>query len=215
MGKTIWVVGATGLVGRETVRALLDTGDQVVAWVRRPTGLRHPGLSERLVDFEQLEAAYTLGPEGPPVAAVCCLGTTIKQAGSQERFRRVDYDYVLAFARAAKRAGVGTFAVVTAMGADSRSLVFYNRVKGDVERELTAVGFDSLIIARPSLLMGERDQARLGERLAAPLMRWLPLRYRGIEGATVARALRNLVSSAGPGNHVVPSDQLQRAGSAA
>jgi uncharacterized protein YbjT (DUF2867 family) len=206
----VWVVGATGLVGRESVRVLLEAGDNVVAWVRRSTGLSHTNLVERVVDFEQLEATYAQGPA--PQLALCCLGTTIKQAGSQERFRRVDHDYVLAFARAAKQAGAREFAVVTAMGSDSKSLVFYNRVKGDVERALSELGFDRLLIARPSLLLGEREEARLGERLMGPLTKLLPLRYRGIEGATVARALRAAVREPGAKRQVLLSDELQRLG---
>jgi uncharacterized protein YbjT (DUF2867 family) len=213
--RTVWVVGATGLVGRETVRVLLEGGDRVVAWVRRSSGLQHPALIERVVDFEQLDTAFVVGPGELPDVAVCCLGTTIKQAGSQERFRRVDHDYVLAFARAARQAGARTFAVVTALGADAKSLVFYNRVKGEVEQALAALGFESLVIARPSLLLGEREQGRLGERLMAPVSRLLPLRYRGIEGRTVARALRNLVLDAIPGRRLVLSDELQKRGAGA
>ena len=210
--STVWVVGATGLVGRETVRVLLEGGDRVVAWVRRSTGLAHAGLVERVADFEKLEAAFVPEQGERPDAAVCCLGTTIKQAGSKERFRRVDYDYVLAFARAAKHGGARTFAVVTALGADAKSRVFYNRVKGEAEQALAEIGFESLIIARPSLLLGERVQARIGERLMAPVSRLLPARYRGIEGATVARALRSLLSEAHPGRRVVLSDELQKRG---
>ena len=210
--RTVWVVGATGLVGRETVRVLLESGDRVVAWVRRASGLQHPGLVERVIDFEQLDAAFVPEPGERPDVAVCCLGTTIKQAGSQDRFRRVDHDYVLAFARAAHQAGASTFAVVTALGADAKSLVFYNRVKGEVEQALAGIGFESLVIARPSLLLGEREQARLGERLMAPVSRLLPMRYRGIEGITVARALRNLVLDAIPGRRLVLSDELQKRG---
>jgi uncharacterized protein YbjT (DUF2867 family) len=213
--KTIWVVGATGLVGRETVRVLFEQGHQIVTWVRRASGQAHLRLQERVVDFEQLDAAFADPSVASPDAAVSCLGTTIKQAGSQERFRRVDYEYVLAFARAARMAGASTFAVVTAMGADSDSMIFYNRVKGDVERELAALGFEHLVIARPSLLIGERAETRLGEKLMTPLSRLLPLRYRGIEGATVARALGAALGLPGTRRRVLLSDELQRLGAGA
>jgi uncharacterized protein YbjT (DUF2867 family) len=220
---TVWLVGATGLTGRDTLRELLASEEvaRVVAWVRRPTGTSHAKLSERVVDFERLEAAFASArapgrasipaPEEVVDAAICCLGTTIKAAGSKERFRRVDHDYVLAFARAAKMAGARTFVVVTALGADSSSAFFYNRVKGDVEEDLTSLAFDSLVIARPSLLVGERSESRLGEQLMGPIARFLPARYRAITSACVARALVRL-ALAPPGKsprRVVLSDELQ------
>lgn len=211
---TVWVVGATGLTGRETLVQLLASPDvaRVVAWVRRPTGIKDPKLVERIVDFERLEAAFApAGANDGLDAAVCCLGTTIKTAGSKERFRRVDHDYVLAFARAAKMAGARTFAVVTALGSDPDSAFFYNRVKGEVEDDLASLAFESLVIARPSLLLGERAESRLGERLMTPLSRFLPARYRGIEAGRVARALVRLMLT--PAAHkprrVVLSDELQ------
>lgn len=211
----VWLVGATGLVGRETLTMLLasEQVSRVVAWVRRPSGVKHDKLVERVVDFERLEAAFV--PDDPTEradSAVCCLGTTIKVAGSKERFRRVDHDYVLAFARAAKRSGARTFAVVTALGSDPDSSIFYNRVKGEVEEDLASLAFESLVIARPSLLLGERAESRIGERLMAPLSHFLPARYRGIEAARVARALIRLVAAASSGpkpRRVVLSDELQ------
>jgi len=210
-GKTVWVVGSTGLVGRETVRALLAEPSfaRVVAWTRRPSGLRDGRLDERVVDFEQLEAAFA---HSLTDAAVCCLGTTIKTAGTKERFRRVDYEYVLAFARAAKRAGAKHFVVVTSLGANPRSALFYNRVKGEIEQALTELAFPSLSIVRPSLLLGERAELRLGERLFTPLSRVLPRRYRGIEARTVARAIVRLLQEPAQGRRVVPSDELQALG---
>lgn len=211
MNKTVWVAGATGLVGRETVRALLADPAfvRIVVWTRRPSGLSDPRLDERIVDFEQLEAAFA---HSLTDAAVCCLGTTIKTAGSKERFRRVDYEYVLAFARAAKRAGAKHFVVVTALGANPRSALFYNRVKGELEQALEALPFESLSIVRPSLLLGERAELRMGERLFTPLSRILPRRYRGIEARTVARAIVKLLGEPGQGRRVVPSEELQTLG---
>jgi uncharacterized protein YbjT (DUF2867 family) len=210
-GRTVWLVGATGLVGRETLNALLESDHftRVVAFTRRSLGLQHPKLEERLIDFEQLEAAYA-GEAAD--AAVCCLGTTIKAAGSQAQFRRVDHDYPLAFARAAKQAGAAQLVVVTAMGANARASVFYNRVKGELEEALAALGFASLSLARPSLLLGERAEFRLGERLFAPLAKLLPARYKGIEARTVARAILALLRENTPGKRVALSDELQRLG---
>ncbi len=207
----MWLAGATGLVGRETLLQLLEEHavTSVVAVVRRPSGIKHPKLEERSVDFEDLEAS--LG-SGEADIAICCLGTTIKQAGSQEKFRRVDHDYVLAFARAAHAAKVQHFLVVTALGANAASLTFYNRVKGQVEEELRNLGFRALTLVRPSLLLGDRKEFRLGERVMAPIAKLLPAKVRGIEARTVARALVSLARVPAQGQRIVSSDELQRLG---
>lgn len=209
--RVVWLVGATGLVGRETLDVLLADSafDRVVAWTRRPLGRQHPKLTERIVDFEQLTDAYS-GERAQ--AAVCCLGTTIKVAGSQKQFRRVDHDYPLAFARAALAAGAEQLVVVTAMGSSAKSSIFYNRVKGELEEALSTLPFKSLAIARPSLLIGERSETRLGEKLFAPLSKLLPARYKGIEARTVARALVRMLHEATPGRRVALSDELQTLG---
>lgn len=206
----VWLAGATGLVGHEVLKLLLEDSAvaRVVAPVRRSLGITHPKLEERVIDFDQLEQALT----GPCHVAICCLGTTIKQAGSQAQFRRVDHDYVLAFARAAQAASVRHFLVVTALGANPASRVFYNRVKGEVEQNLSALNLPALTIARPSLLIGERREFRLGERLAAPFSKFLPAKVRGIEAKVVARALVKLALAPARGKRVVPSDELQQIG---
>jgi uncharacterized protein YbjT (DUF2867 family) len=203
-----WVIGATGLVGREAVQALLadPACTEVLAVTRRPTGVSDPKFREKVVDFERLEAALA-GEESAQVA-VCCLGTTRKQAGSQAQFRHIELDYSLAFARAAKAAGVRHFLVVTALGADAKSLVFYNRVKGELEQALRALGFPALTIVRPSLLVGDRQERRLGEKLAEPVMRLLPRSLRGIEVAKIGRALATYARDGGGGERVVLSGEL-------
>jgi len=211
IARDVWVVGATGLVGREAVLALLEGGAfaRVLTVVRRPSGLTHPRLDERVIDFETLSSA--LGGEHADVA-ICCLGSTIKQAGSQEQFRHIDYDYALNFARAAQAAGARHFLVVTALGAKADSRVFYNRVKGELERDLAGLGLPALTIVRPSLLIGERSESRLGEKLAAPLMSFLPKSVRGIEVKKVGRALAKLAGEPAQGRRVVPSGELHSLG---
>lgn len=154
----------------------------------------------------------------PPVDDVyITLGTTMAAAGSQSAFRAVDHDAVLATARAARDAGATRCGVVTAMGANARSRIFYNRVKGEVERDLQAIGFETLVIARPSLLIGERQAlaqaARPAESLSIRLFRWLnpliPADYRARPGADVARALVHAVQSLPPGTHVLTGRSLQ------
>ena len=168
-----------------------------------------------VVDFSALPAL--------PAAdeAYCCLGTTIKAAGSQAAFRAVDFDAVLAFARAARQAGVTRFAVVSALGASPRSATFYNRVKGEMEAALAGLGFASLVIVRPSLLAG--DRAALGQplrtgraagaaRSPAPLAALIPKAWRPISAATVARAMRRALAEARPGVRIVESAELQELG---
>jgi uncharacterized protein YbjT (DUF2867 family) len=217
--RTALVLGATGLIGGHLVRLLAAQPEygRVVALVRRPTGLRHPKLAERIVDYERLaEARDAFAVDD----LFCCLGTTIKKAGSQDAFRRVDYDYPMAAARLAKEAGVKRFLLVSSMGADPRATVFYSRVKGELERDLAALGLPALLIFRPSLLLGERQEVRVGESIAAALMRALdpflkvgPLaRVRAIEGRTVARAMVRAALQGPAGVQVYLNDAIQRMG---
>lgn len=164
---------------------------------------------------------YTTLPALPAADdAYCCLGTTIKVAGSQAAFRAVDRDAVLAFARAARQAGVRRFAVVSALGASPHSATFYNRVKGEMEQALAGLGFACLVIVRPSLLAGDRSALgqprRAGERLAlaltAPLAPLIPKAWRPVAAATVARAMRRALADARPGVRIVESAELQEIG---
>lgn len=202
-----WVIGATGLVGREAIKALLaeEGCTSLLAVTRRPTGVRGAKFAEKVVDFEQLQSALA-GERGD--VAVCCLGTTLKQAGSQAQFRHIELDYTLAFARAARAGGVRHFLVVTALGANARSLAFYNRIKGELEQALTDMQFPALTILRPSLLIGDRAEARLGEKLAEPLMRLLPRGLRGIGVDHVGRALAAHAVRPAEGKTVLLSKQL-------
>ena len=211
MARSALVAGGTGLVGSKLVDDLLADADydQVHLLVRRPSGRANAKLREHVVDFNKL-ATFAW----PKVTdAYCCLGTTIKAAGSQAAFRAVDYDYPLAFARGVLQHGAQQFLFVSAMGADSQSKVFYSRVKGELESAVAALGFGAAIAFRPSLLAGERAEHRLGERLALTLLRpvgWLvPARYRPVADTTVARAMVNYAKRGMAGFHVVASDAIQ------
>ena len=204
------LAGATGLVGREALRLLLaDPGvAQVVALVRRPLSdaSAPPKLAVHVVDFERLEATT------PPFEAdqiVCALGSTIRQAGSEERFRAVDFGYPLALARLAVERGARHLLLVSALGADPRSRVFYNRVKGELEEALTALGLPALSIVRPSLLLGDRKEFRLGEVLAKPFALLVPGRYRPVHACDVAAALLRLAREDAPGRRVVESETIR------
>jgi uncharacterized protein YbjT (DUF2867 family) len=214
----IWVAGSTGLIGKSLVNVLLADPDaaHVTALVRRPSGATHPKLEELVVDFERLE--QELAGRGATHVA-CCLGTTIAKAKTQDAFRHVDFDYPLALGRAARAAGAHTFLLVSAVAANAKSSVFYNRVKGEVEDALAGLGFPTLHVVRPSLLLGERQEPRTGEQLASVVARPLwhllvgPLRkFAPIEGADVARALAGLSLAPSPqsGRFVHESDELTR-----
>ncbi len=206
------LAGATGLVGSEIARQWPGPGPLHLL-ARRPLAAR-PGQVVHVVDFAALPAL--------PAAdtAFCALGTTIKVAGSQAAFRAVDFDAVLAFAHAARAAGVLCFAAVSALGANPRSSNFYSRVKGEAEAALGALGFESLILARPSLLTGDRDALgqpeRFGEKLglaiSKPLGPLFPAAWRPIAGATVARALLRAAAAPAPGVRVLGSAELQALG---
>ncbi len=207
------LAGASGLIGRELAAQWPGPGPLHLL-VRKPLAAVNSAQRVHVVDFAAL----------PPLpaadAAFCCLGTTIKVAGSQAAFRGVDFDAVLAFARAAQRAGAKRFAVVSALGANPGSSTFYNRVKGKMEAEAAKLGFASVVIARPSLLAGNRaalgQPLRLGERLAlaatAPLAGWIPKAWRPIPAATVARALLRATQRAKPGVQILESAALQDLG---
>lgn len=216
MPRTALIAGASGLVGGHLLRRLLaaETWDRVVTLSRRTLGIEHPELDQHLADFDHLDALDFPASDD----AFCCLGTTIKKAGSAEAFRRVDHDYVLDFARRAREHGATQFLVVSALGADETSRLFYNRVKGEMERAVAGLGYESVQIVRPSLLLGERDVSRPKEQVAEffskPLRPLLagPLRkYRPIHADKVAAALVSAAQQQRPGVHIFESDELQRA----
>lgn len=172
MTRIAVVLGATGLVGRALTEDLLNGDwDEVRVLVRRPLQLEHKRLKQIETDWEQLEQ-YKEQFAGV-YAVFCCLGTTIKQAGSQEQFEKVDLDYPLAAAALAKAYGVKQFLAVSSIGANAKSRNFYSRTKGRAEDGLIAAGFHGLHLFRPSLLLGEREEFRLGERVASVIMRGL------------------------------------------
>lgn len=210
----VLIAGATGLIGRELVAQSLAAGESVCALVRRLPEPAPAGVDWQVVDFAALPAL-------PKARSACCaLGTTIKVAGSQAAFRAIDFDAVLAFARAVKAGGCNSLAVVSALGADAASSNFYSRTKGEMEAALAELGFERLVIARPSLLAGDRaslgQPVRGGERLAlaltAPVKALIPAAWRPIEAATVARAMRHALRGGSGGRVVLDSAQLQRLG---
>jgi uncharacterized protein YbjT (DUF2867 family) len=214
--RTVMIAGASGLVGRELLAGLLadDSVAAVHSLGRRELSLAHPKLTQHRVDFSQALPALPRVDE-----AFIALGTTTKVAGSREAFRAVDHDAVLAAARAAKAAGATRLGLVSAMGADKRSAIFYNRVKGETEEALAALGFDTLVIARPSFLAGDRESlgqpVRGGEGLALKISRvlapFIPDNLKSIDVKLVAHALLDAVPRL-RGRHVLLSGAMRKAG---
>jgi uncharacterized protein YbjT (DUF2867 family) len=168
----------------------------------------HPRLENPVGELANLLPAL----EGPVDIAFCCLGTTIKQAGSQDAFRAIDHDLVLAFARRARELGARHLLVVSAIDAAPNSSVFYTRVKGELEMALRAQDWPQLTLARPSILIGPRSEPRFAEQIAAPLSRLIPGKYHGIEACHLAWALWRLALEEGEGVRVVESDELRKLG---
>lgn len=204
------LVGASGLVGSHVLqRALADERiSEVVAPSRRPL-IEHPKLFVPLTDFEHLPVD---APWWQANAVICTLGTTMKLAGSKEAFRRVDHDYPLAVAKLARRYGTPTYGLNSAMGADSTSRFFYNRVKGELEHDLSGCGFSSLTYVRPGLISGPRQVFRPGERVAewvlTALGPILPRNWRINPADNIARALLEAAIDAQPGVRVIRSETL-------
>ncbi len=213
--RTVILAGATGLVGQEILKGLLadPTVIAVHSLGRRKPVAQHPKLSTHVVDFAALP------PLPPADEAYLALGTTIKVAGSQAAFRSIDHDANLAVAKAALTAGVKKLGLVSAMGADPRSRVFYNRVKGELEDALTKMPFEGTVIARPSLLVGNREvlgqKKRSGEVLGFAIAKVLgfliPANLKPIQASSVAQALLAAVPSA-TARTVLPSGAMRRDG---
>ena len=189
------VVGATGLVGSELIRQLCDNEEyvSVTALTRRKLDFQHEKLVECLVNFDELaEADIDFAHE-----VYCCLGTTIKKAGSKEAFEKVDVEYPLTVASLAKKRGIQHFLVISAMGANEKAMAYYSRVKGKLEKELIDLDLPQLSIIRPSLLVGERNEFRLGEKAGEvalnvfnPLMIGPLKKVRSISASQVALAMQ-------------------------
>ena len=204
------LVGATGLVGRHVLTlALADPRVEAVVAPTRRELTAHPKLRSPQVDFDRLPQDADWWQAD---AVICALGTTMRTAGSEQAFRRVDFDYPLAVARLVRAHGTPTYVLNSAIGADASSRFFYNRVKGELEQALAGQGFESLTFVRPGLIGGHREEFRLGERimlmgltLTNPL---LPRHWRLNPAPKIANALLEAAISPAPGVHVVGSDRM-------
>ncbi|MCB2409636.1 NAD-dependent epimerase/dehydratase family protein [Hymenobacter lucidus] len=212
--KTALIAGASGLIGSQLLPLLLasDRYAKVITVGRRPVPIMHPKLEQRVLNLDQLEQ-HRMSLIADDV--FCCLGTTMRQAGSKEAFYKVDYLYVVKLAALTAANFAAQFMVVSSMGADAGSRFYYNHVKGEMEQAIRQTPFRAIHIFRPSLLLGDRAEKRTGEQFGAVLLRVLnpvlvgPLRkYRAVAAATVARAMLRAAEDDGGGILVHLSDEI-------
>ncbi len=209
--KTALVVGASGLIGKLLTTKLLENKfySKVKILVRKNLDLSRPNLEQIVVDFNNLDTAKIVADD-----VFCCLGTTMKVAGSKAAFYKVDYTFPLEIAKAALENGANQYLIVTAMGADAESRIYYNRVKGEIEKALSDLHYPTLLIFRPSMLSGNRIESRLGERIGSAFMRFfdplIPAKYKIIEGSKVAQAMLNLAQKGYKNKEIFESDSLQK-----
>lgn len=207
---TLLIAGATGLVGGHALRIALDDArvTRVVAPTRRPLQ-PHPNLHNPIVDFDALPADAAWWKVD---AVACALGTTLRDAGSREAFRRVDFDYVRAIAVHARAGGALSFALVSSIGADATSRTFYLRTKGEAEDAVVTCGYPSVTVLRPSVIGGTRARTRPAEHIAMraldALRPLVPRRYRVVPAERIARVLVDRALAAMPGHHVVLSEHM-------
>lgn len=239
MSRTAIILGASGLVGSEVLKQLLADKDnseeiaqsyfssqvnsnkvpgqvfeKIKIFVRKPIAIKHPNLEQIIVDFDTI-GNYSDSIKGDVI--FCCIGTTIATAGSKEAFIKVDHTYPLEFAKIAKQNGVETFLLVSSIGADKTASNFYLKVKGDIEFSLEKLKFDSLIILRPSMLLGDRKESRFAESAGKVFMKLFSFafigklkKYKAIQAAAVAKAMIRLSKMKIKGSAVFLSDELQQ-----
>lgn len=211
MEKTALLLGATGLVGGHLLQQLLDSSRyaQVVALTRRPLDTQHSKLRQEILDFDRPDPALIRGDD-----LFCALGTTLRKAGSKEAQYRIDCTYPFEIGKIGKQNGVRQYLLVSSVGANAGSSNFYLQTKGDLEEKINGLNFEHFVAARPSFLLGERSEFRLGEKIGIALAKvfapFIPRRYRGIEAEKVARALVRLANEGGGGVQWVESEELQR-----
>lgn len=205
------IIGATGATGKDLVKVLLQDPvyTQVMIFVRRPSGMNHPKLSEIITDFEKLDevAGYITGD-----VWFSCLGTTRKTAGSREKQWHIDYDIPLKFAEIARRNGIYKTVLLSAYGASATSKVFYSRIKGQLEEKLASLAFNTYIVFKPGVLL-RKDTDRSGERLMASVIKLLNSvglirKFRPIPTSTLAEKLAKAPKVLSVGKHVVELDKI-------
>ncbi len=211
--RTAIVAGASGLIGKELVQKLISSDHYRMIYLlsRRKGESTHKKIKELVIDFEKINQ---LKFDEPVDDVFCTLGTTMKQAGSRDNFQKVDFEYVVALANLGKQAGTSKFLVISAMGASSKSAIFYNKVKGMTEEALIKIGFKQLVIFRPSLLLGERKETRFAEILSGFLMKAfsfiIPDNYKAIKAEKVADSMLKMAIKSTGTVSIVKSGEMFR-----
>ena len=213
-GKTALIAGATGLVGGEVLKLLLEEEQyqKVIVITRRALPLTDPKIEAHVVDFDQLEQKKQIIKADH---IFCCLGTTMKKAGSKDKFYHVDFHYSYELARLSRENDVLQFNLVSSLGADKSSMFFYNKVKGSLEEAITNLDFYQFNIFRPSLLLGNRMEKRTGEKIGtmlagviSPFLFGSLKKYRAVDAGLVAKAMVYVALKETPGKHVIESDGI-------
>ena len=216
--KSALIIGSTGLIGSELVNLLLDSNDytKVITFVKRDSGIKHPKLTQHFIDFDKPETYKDLvvGDD-----FFCAIGTTIKKAGSQNAFRKVDFEYPKQFAAFALDNKVKQFLIISSLNAYAMSGNFYLKTKGEIQDFLKNCAFESVAVLQPSLLLGNRTEFRLGEKVGAFFMKAFSFlfqgnlkKYKPIEGKTVAKALLKIAQKNVKGFKIYESDVMQEIG---
>jgi uncharacterized protein YbjT (DUF2867 family) len=209
------ITGTSGLIGSELLKIILDDEafQEVVSWSRKASGLSHPKLIEKEIDFDSIEKFSIENFD----AVFCCLGTTINKAKTQEQFYKVDHDYVVELARYAEKSGVSKFIVVSSIGAKKESSNFYLRTKGKMEFDVSRFKVPSIIFLRPSMLLGKRKEFRFGEVIGKGFMKAMGFmfignmkKYKGIQAKTVAEAMASLAKKNIEGKIIYESDLIAK-----
>lgn len=214
--KKALIIGATGLTGNILLKQLLTSRiyDTIEVWTRRPIDISHPTLTVTTVDFDAIANLRTDAQH-----LYCCIGSTIKKAGTKEKFKAIDLDLVARLATVAAQSGVKSMAVISSIGANKSSSNNYLRVKGQMEDAVSGAGVPSVTIVRPSMILGNRNEKRMGESvgkllscLISPLLVGSMRKYRGIQAHVIARAMVIITNEEHPGVSIVESDALAEIG---
>jgi uncharacterized protein YbjT (DUF2867 family) len=213
--KTALIIGSTGLVGSHLLKLLLDSSDyiKVISFVKRDIGIKHRKLTQHIIDFDKPETYKDL-VEGDDF--FCTIGTTIKKAGSKDDFKKVDFEYPRQFAAFALQNKVKQFLIISSLGADANSGNFYLKTKGEIQNYLKDCNFESISVVQPSLLLGNRTEYRLGEKVGAFFMNTFSFlllgklkKYKPIESYVVAKALLKIAQTNNNGFKIYESDTIQ------
>jgi uncharacterized protein YbjT (DUF2867 family) len=216
--KSALLAGATGLTGKLLLYSLLDSKEYsaIFILVRKEITIKDPRLTQIIFNYDNPRDYENL-----PNADIlfCCLGTTIKKAGSQEAFSKVDSQYPIHLAKVCSEKKYKKFLLITALGANPNSRIFYNRVKGETEEKIKSFNFKEIYFCRPSLILGNRTEFRVGEQIGklfakfiSPLLFGSLRKYRAIEALIIAKAMIKLASTSNQGVHIIESDELERLG---